>query len=438
MTALDDRTDDGEALQSYRTIFLVAVATILSLFGAAGGWGMYARLDSAVVTSGVLLAESQRKTVEHLEGGILEKLLVKAGDRVEQGEVVAILDATQARLQMSQLEAERLGLTFDIWRLEAEEAGAAALDPSTAPPADPQVQRAQIAAETQLFEARARSHASQVESLRRQIDQLRARIAAGEGQARAAERQLAIWGEERGLNQTLVDKGATPRQKLLEFDRTIASLEGERAEQRGAIAAAGDDIARAESDIETTEQQRLVEIGESLAEARRQVDAVTSQIGSARDVLDRAELRAPQAGVVVHIYIVSPGAVVPSGAPLMDIVPDGDPLVVEARLPPEAIDTVHVGRKATVRLTAYRRADAPVLDGEVTYVSADLIEDTRDGSAYFDTRISIDPAGLERRPDVTLTSGMPVEVAIQTGERRAGDYFLEPILRRFGRAMREE
>ena len=122
----------------------------------------------------------------------------------------------------------------------------------------------------------------------------------------------------------------------------------------------------------------------------------------------------------------------------MDIVPDGDPLVVETRLPPEAIDTVHVGRKAQVRLTAYPRANAPVLDGEVTYVSADLLEDARDGSAYFDARVSLDRAALAARPDVTLTSGMPVEVAIQTGERRAGDYFLEPIVRRFGRAMREE
>ena len=431
-------TADGEPLQSYRAIFLTAIAAIVCLVGTALGWGMYARLDSAVVTSGVLLAESQRKTVEHLEGGILEKLLVKAGDRVEQGEIVATLDATQVRVQLAQLQTQRLALGFDIWRLEAEEAGAATLDPAAAPAADPEVRKAQLAAQTQLFDARRRAHVSQVASLRRQIDQLHAQITASENQARAADRQLAIWAEERGLNQTLVDKGATPRQKLLEFDRTIAALEGQRDAQRGMAAAATDDIARAETDIETLEQQRLVDIGQTLANSRRQVDALTAQIMSALDILERRQLRAPQAGVVVHIYIVSPGAVVASGAPLMDIVPDGDPLVIEARLPPESIDTVHVGRKATVRLTAYRRADAPVLDGEVTYVSADLIQDSRDGSAYFDARISIDPAGLKDRPDVALTSGMPVEVSIQTGARRAGDYFVEPILRRFGHAMREE
>jgi HlyD family type I secretion membrane fusion protein len=427
-----------EPLTSYGPSFRAAVVAILCLGGTLGGWAMYARLDSAVVTSGVLLAESQRKTVEHFEGGILEQLLVRAGERVAPGQVVARLDATQVRAQLAQLESERLALDFDVWRLEAEEAGVQALDPAGAPPAPADAAARQVAAQSQLFEARRRAHVGQIASLRRQIDQLRAQIAASDAQARAAERQLASWTEERGLNQTLVDKGATARQKLLEIDRTIAALEGERDEQRGMVAAAEDDIARAETDIETLEQQRLVEIGERLAEARRQVDTLASRIVAARDVLARSELRAPQAGLVVHIYVVTPGAVVQSGAPLMDIVPDGDPLVVETRLPPEAIDTVHVGRKATVRLTAYRRADAPVLDGEVTYVSADLIEDSRDGSAYFDARVSLDRAGLEGRPDVTLTSGMPVEVAIKTGERRAGDYFLEPILRRAGRAMREE
>ncbi len=425
---------DEEPLASYRGVFLVAVVTIAGFFGAAGGWAMYARLDSAVVTSGVLLAESQRKTVEHLEGGILGRLLVKAGDRVEEGQVVALLDATLVRAQLTQLEGQRRALSFDVWRLEAEEAGAAGLDPAAAPEAD----AARAAAQGALFAARQRAHAAQVASLRREIDQLRAQIVASEAQTQAAERQLASWTEERALNEKLVEKGATPRQKLLEFDRTLASLEGQRDAQRGVAQGAIEDIARAEMDIETLEQQRLVEIGQGLAEARRQVEALSSQIVAARDVVARSELRAPQAGVVVHVYIVTPGAVVPSGQPVMDIVPDGDRLVVEMRLPPEAIDSVHVGRKAQVRLTAYRRSDAPVLDGEVTYVSADLLTDARDGSAYFDARVSLDRAGLKGRPDVTLSSGMPVEVAIQTGERRAGDYFVEPIVRRFGRAMREE
>lgn len=122
----------------------------------------------------------------------------------------------------------------------------------------------------------------------------------------------------------------------------------------------------------------------------------------------------------------------------MGIVPDGDPLVIAIRLPPEAVDTVTVGRPAQVRLTAYRRASSPVVDAAVSYVSADLLEDPRDGTPYFEGRVTIDPGALEAMPDVTLSAGMPVEVAVRTGERRAGDYLLEPVLRHFRRAMRDE
>ena len=235
-----------------------------------------------------------------------------------------------------------------------------------------------------------------------------------------------------------MEKGTTPKQKLMEFDRTIAILEGNRDEHRGLMAATAEEIARAEIDIETLEQMRLVEISERLATARRGLEAVTSEIRATADILERRKMRAPQAGLVVNIQTVTPGAIIRSGAPLMEIVPDGDPLVAEVRLPPDAIDTVHVGRSAQVRLTAYRRAQSPLIDGEVTYVSADLLEDERDGSNYFSARVSLDLSALETMPDVLVTSGMPVEVSIRTGERRAGDYFLEPVLRHFRRALREE
>ncbi|HVH01963.1 MAG TPA: HlyD family type I secretion periplasmic adaptor subunit [Amaricoccus sp.] len=432
MTAIAD-----VGLPSYRAPFLVAVVVIASLTLSFGGWAMYARLDSAVVSQGVLLAESQRKTVENLEGGILRRLLVDRGDHVTAGQVVAQLDATQTEEQLAQIEANRLGLAYDIWRLEAEAAGAA-LDPALAPSA-PADQRAGLtAAQQRLFEARQRALHGQVTSLNRQIGQLEAQRAASLAQATAASRQLDSWSEERALNARLVESGATPRQKLFEIDRTIALLDGERDENLGLAAAAQEEIARARADIETLGQQRLAEVGEQLSLARRELGALAAQARGAEDVLERRNLRAPQAGTIVDIRIVTPGAVVPTGAPLMDIVPDADRLIASIRIPLDAIDTVHVGRKARVKLTAYHRAKGPVVEGEVIYVSADLIEDERDGSAFFEARVALDPATLARLPGVTLTAGMPVEVAIRTGERRAGDYFLEPLTRSFGRALREE
>lgn len=435
MSLVDDLDAPGHHV---RPVFLTALAVIGCLVVTFGGWGIYARLDSAIVAHGTLLAESERKTVEHLEGGILRELLVKSGDRVEAGQVVALLDATQIEAQLSQLQVSSRALALRIWRLAAEEQGATALDPATAPDIGGDEAAAQIAAEMRLFDARLRAHVGQVASLRRQIDQLSAQERAASAQSAAAARQLVLWRDERAAHATLVEKGATPRQKLLELDRNIALLEGDRDEQAGLAAAAREDMERARMDIETLGQQRLADVGEELSESRRQLAEVTSQIRGAEDVLERRKLRAPQAGLVVHINTVSPGAIVGSGAPVMEIVPDQDRLIAEVHLPTDSIDTVHVGRPAKVKLSAYKRAKAPTMEGEVIYVSADVLTDERDGSEYYDAKVSFDMATLKGMDEVTLTPGMPVEVAIRTGERRAADYFLEPILRHFGRALREE
>lgn len=152
-------------------------------------------------------------------------------------------------------------------------------------------------------------------------------------------------------------------------------LEGDRDEQHGLAAAMRGDMARAEADIATLREQRQADAGGTLAEARRGLAGVEAQIRGIEDVLRRRTLRAPQAGLVVDIPNVTPGSVIGSGTPVMEIVPEDDALVVQTRLPPEAIDTVYPGRPAKVWLTAYRRATAPVIAGEVTYVSADLLED---------------------------------------------------------------
>ena len=154
--------------------------------------------------------------------------------------------------------------------------------------------------------------------------------------------------------------------------------------------------------------------------------------------MERHLLRAPQTGRVVEITTVTPGAVLGSGQPLMEILPRDDRLVALVKLPPDAIDTVHVGQPARLQLTAYKRSTAPKVTGEVSYVSADLLEDEQTGDAYFEGRVTLDPDSVAELDGVLLTAGMPVEVSLTIGERRAGDYLLEPILRHFRRAFREE
>lgn len=433
MSAADVR--DGQPAPGYAPVFRTALILILSLTVTLGGWGTYARLDGAVITQGVVLAESRRKTVENLEGGILERLLVSPGDRVEAGQPVAQLATVQERERLAQLEAEWTALRFDIWRLQAEAAGAEHLDATTAPDAD----AARSASQVRLFQTRLRAHRDRIGSLQSEIHLLEAQATANDAQAHAADIQIESWRAERADLLTLVDRGAAPRQKLVELDRNIMILTGSREQYLALAQATRADVARARMDISTTEQLRLADVAEQLAAAGRALPGIEAQIRATRDILWRRTLRAPQAGLVVEVPTVSPGAVIASGTPVMEIVPDTDLLIIQTRLPPESIDSVQKDRAARVRLTAYRRATAPVVDGTVTFVSPDLIEDQRDGSTFFEARVTLDRESLAAQPPwVRLSAGMPVEVSISTGERRAGDYLLEPILRHLRRSLHEQ
>ncbi len=429
-------TDTG-TLPSYWPVVTAALAVAVALTCAVTAWAMLARLDAALVAHGVMQANSERKTVEHLEGGILADLLVHDGDAVEAGQIVARLDPTQVDESLAQLRAERDATGFTLWRLSAEETGRP-LDPATAPNTQTGDRAARLAETLRLYDARQRAHSAQITSLNRQIAQLRGSITASEGQLRAAEAQLVTWRGERDLVEGLVDRGAAPRRKLLEFDKAIAALTGDRDENAGMIEAARQDIARAHADIETLTQQRLAEIAAATTEARTRLDELDSQIRAVEDIRDRLALRAPQAGHVVDITTMTLGAVLGSGQPLMEILPRDDRLVALVKLPPDTIDTLRTGMDAKIRLTAYKRSDAPKVTGHVAYVSADLLEDPQTGSSYFEARVTLDPDSIAELDGPILTAGMPVEVTLDMGARRAGDYLLEPILRHLRRTFREE
>ncbi|PZX17132.1 HlyD family secretion protein [Palleronia aestuarii] len=425
---------DEPRLQSYAPLLLAALLVASAFVATIGGWALFARLDAAVVAQGTLHADSERKSVEHLEGGILSELLVRAGDRVAGGQVVARLDATQIRETLSQIAAELDQARFAAWRLEAERAGRR---PDAA--SRPEGAQAEMrgAVELALYDARLGTHRSRIAALERQIDQSRSQIAASEARAAAAASQSRLWTEERAQTETLVERGAVPRQKLYELDRALAQFGGERGEHEALAAAARQDIARARAEIAALEEERRVEIVTNLVETRKRIETLSSQERTARDVLRRQDLRAPQAGRVVEITTVTPGAVIAPGEPLMTILPENDELVALAQLHPSAIDSVQIGVPAQVRFVAAKKAGSPIVPGTVSYVSADALTDDA-GETYFEARVALDPEAVAALDDVVPLAGMPVEVSLTIGERRAGTYLVEPLLRRIGRAMREE
>jgi HlyD family secretion protein len=424
---------------SLRGTVAAGLAIIGLFFGGFLGWSMFADIDSAVVAQGTVVVDSHRKTVQHLEGGILRRLLVKEGEHVRAGQPLAYLDATQADAALGQLVNQSWSVKAQLARLRAEQAGRHEIvfpDDLNAAMTDPAI-AALVAAQHQLFAARWRAIDSQVAVLQRKIDQFREAIASDNSQIAAVKRQQALTQTELGNVQKLYAKGYEKLPRLLALQRSAADLQGKQSELRGDIGKARQSIAGAEMEIAAARDNRLAEIGKEMQDALAQAADIADKLRAARDVRRRRTILSPQDGVVMDIKVFTDGGVIQPGQPIMDIVPTDDPLLVEAKVRPQDMESVHIGMKAQVLLTAYKRTEAPPIDGHVVNVSADKLVDQRTGEAYFACRVAVNAKELAALRHVTLQPGMPAQVMLVTGARRAISYFIEPLTDRVRGAFHE-
>ena len=435
-TAADE--DDGPSL---RASIAAGLITIAAFGGGFLGWTFFARLDSAVIAPGIVVADSHRKVVQHLEGGILRELLVREGQLVSAGDTVALLDATQADSQLGQLLGQIDATRARIARLLAEQR----LERKLVQPSE-LVRRAAsdpvlaetLAQQARLFDARWRAYDSAVGVLRQRIAQFREEIVAAEAQLAATTRRIALLDDELQGAESLLQKGFERRPRILELQRAAAELKGRQGELRANIARARQAIVGAEIEIVGQGDARAAEIGKEVQDARVLEADLADRVRAAQDVRQRREVVSPQDGIVVDIRTVTIGGVIGAGQPLMDIVPIDDELIVEGRVAPGDIDTVREGLPTQVRLTAYKRTIAPLIDGRLTYVSADMMQDPKTQDRYFLVRVRLDRESLDRHAAIRIAQGMQAEVMIVTGERRAIDYLLAPFAERLRRAMHEE
>ncbi|HYN38564.1 MAG TPA: HlyD family type I secretion periplasmic adaptor subunit, partial [Rhodospirillales bacterium] len=270
------------------------------------------------------------------------------------------------------------------------------------------------------------------------IEQLRKQIAGTQSQAGADIKRLSLYEEEAASVSFLLERGFERRPRLLELQRVIAELKGRRGEQDNTISRSLEEIAGAELQIVSLRDDRLAEVARDLADAQSKEADLIDRIRAAEDVLQRQEIVSPQDGIVVDPRLVTPGGVIGPGQPLLDIVPVDDPLLVETRIDPVDIDVVHEGLPAQVRLTGFKRSNYPPIDGRVAYVSADQLSDPKTQQPYFLARVTLDPKALSAWTGGALSPGMPGEVIIITGKRRAVDYLLSPLTDRMRHAFREE
>jgi HlyD family type I secretion membrane fusion protein len=288
-----------------------------------------------------------------------------------------------------------------------------------------------------VFEARRQSLEGQQAVLRQRVEQYREEIVGLQALEHAQKRQLDLIYEETASVRDLVERGMERKPRLLALQRAWANLEGSRGENIAQIARTRQNIAGTELEIIQLRRARLDEVTTDLHEVQTQINDYRERMLAAADVLKRIDIRAPQGGIVVGLKFHTTGGVIQAGESIMDLVPQKEMLIVEARLRPDDIDDVHPGLPAQVRLTAFKQRVTPSVDGTVSLVSADRITDQRTGEPYFKAQVQIDPRSLSKLPNATLYPGMPADVIITTGKRTAFDYMVSPFTDAMQHAFRE-
>ncbi|MBP2298992.1 HlyD family type I secretion periplasmic adaptor subunit [Azospirillum picis] len=433
--------DVAPAEPSLRNTALAGALAVLVGFGGFLGWACTASLDSAALAAGTVMVESHRKTVSHLEGGILRELLVKDGDLVKAGQVLLRLDSTQSQAVVAQLQGQYWTALARLGRLRAEQSDASRPlvpeDLAAAARTSPVAAEA-LAVEERLFKSRHDSHEAQLAIQRKQISQLRDEIQALESQRKATADRLRYTQDELQVVQSLLAKGYERKPRLLELQRNVADSQGRLGELMANKSKAEQAIAAAELEMINLGNTRRSEVGVDLQVAQAGVADLSERLRSADDVLLRQAVTAPQAGRVTGLKFFTPGGVIPAGVGILDIVPQDDAMIVEARVSPADVQNVDVGSRAVVKLTGYRQRAVLPVPGEVVSLSADQLVDDRTGYPYFAARIKMDAAVLKEMPTVELHPGMPAEVMIHGHARRAIDYFLTPLTDGLQKAFREK
>ncbi|MEZ5775710.1 MAG: HlyD family type I secretion periplasmic adaptor subunit [Hyphomicrobiaceae bacterium] len=433
--------DDGELAsvlsRPARWGWLITAVLVLGF----GGWAATVRLSGGAVAPGIISPEGSRRTVQHLEGGIIARLMVRDGDEVTKGQPLVEMQSLEARATHDSLVKQHRMLRLMVLRLTGERTGFTTLPlPSDMPADDPAVIEA-LSGQQGLMDARWRAYHKRHDIVADRIDQLKEQIRGYEAQEASTERQLALIADELQSKRALFKKGLTTKPALRQLERAEAEIEGRRGEYRASIAHAREQIAEAQMQAELLEAERIDQIASDLEKAKLDLMTTEERLRTSADVLARTLISAPVSGRIVELRYKTEGGVVAPGAPIMDIVPEEEVLLIDARIAPADIDVIHAGLAAQVQLTAYSSRTTPRVTGTVRSISADRLVDERTGQAYFLARIEVDRADLARIGEtghqVELKPGMAAEVLIVTGERTLVQYVFEPFMDALWRSFRE-
>lgn len=431
----------SEVPRSIRTQTIAGLVILGVSFGGFGIWATTAPLAAAVIAQGSFVATGQNKVVQHFEGGIIKELLVNEGDEVKEGQPLIRLDETAALARERELFLRRSRLEVIVGRLTSQFRG----DDKMAIPdilqphiGDPDVASI-IQSQNLHFEAQRVKRSSELSLLQQNVKSLQFRMQGFERLRDSTIEQLALLREEHKGKQALLKKGLMRAPEVNAILRVIAEAGGEIGRLEAEIAETGAQSIKAEQEIIRSEDKYKEDALDQLQNIEGELDVVREQSREAESVLRRATINAPVSGTVIRAHYHTPGGVIESGKGIMEILPAGVPLMIEAQVPRNDIDSVTIGQKATVRLVALNQRTTPVLQGEVYYVSADALQESQSSATaeVYVARISLPASELARISGFSPTPGMPAEIMIKTAERTFFSYLAKPITDSMSRAFSE-
>lgn len=415
----------------------IGVLIFFLVFVVFGLWASLAPIDGAAVAPGVVTVKSYKKSVQHLEGGIVSQILARNGDFVEEGQALLVMDNTQSLAQLEIANTQYVSLKALESRLIAERDSLEEINFPAALEAGEMNGQSEMAAQVQIFKARKASLDGQVEVLEQRIEQLQTRTVGLKALKDSKEEQAAFYEEELADVRELLSQGFADKLRLRELERNASRLKGEAAELTANIASSEVEVGEARLQILQLSRELLNEVVTTLGETQTSLKDISERRTALRDIVSRTVVRAPVAGIVNGMQVHTVGGVISPGTPIAEIVPQSDELVVEATVSPMDIDRVAEGQEATIRFSAFA-SSVPTIFGKVISISADSEADQSTGATYYIARIEVTPEGMEDLGSLVLMPGMPAEAFISTGARTFMQYLFKPFSNALARSFTED
>ncbi len=415
----------------------IGYAVLFVTFGLFGSWATFAPLNSAALAPGVVTVKSYRKTVQHLEGGIIKAIYVRDGDQVQAGDVLLELDGTQTLAELEMVRSQLIAAVALNARLAAERDGLETVEFKQDSNADQRVLEAQQN-EIQVFQARRAARLGETGVLQKRVVQLDEQIRGIQAVIAGKQKESGFYDEEVGDLSALLKEGFVDKQRLREQQRNSVRLLSEIAELRSSITGARLQIGETELQIMQLNKDFISEVVTQQSEVQTNIFDLNERFSAVIERAQRIRVRAPEAGMVLGMQVHTVGGVIAPGTPLLDLVPASEDLVVDAQISPIDIDRIGVGKLTDIRFSAFKSASTPVIEGRLAQISADRLVNEQTGVPYYLGRVELTEKGRQALGDLSLVPGMPAEVLINTGERTLLNYLVQPATNAFARSLIED